>query len=231
MVRIQSALASFQGVVVSPRLVMTSFHGNCDNVTEFNALLSSGESKTITLYVQDFADCRVDIALFRLRDDQTNFDQWVCLADHLPAISHEICAVSFIPGLDGNSIFSAQRSSIFAYHSDNVIALAQYYAMDGISGSGILTTFPNSGGSIKLLGVHCGCHDATEPGPPIKKSKAGFADGDSASSASSHLSNQLHGHTAYCFLTVAISVPAIVAEINADLASVPHGYLIAPHHP
>lgn len=219
LVRIQNALGSFQGVVVSPHFVMTSFHGNNDTVTEYNAILSSGESKIITLHIQVFEPNKVDIALFRLRGDQSNFVLWMRLADRLPALSQEICAVSFIPGLDGNYIFSAQRSSIIAYQTDNVIAFAQYYAMDGFSGSGILTTFPISE-TIQLLGVHCGCHDDTLAVPSIDKKKGGAADAKSVSDASTHLSNQLHGHTAYCFLTVAINVHAIIDAINADLMQI-----------
>ena len=72
--------------MVSPRLVLTSFHGNDDTVTDFEALLPNGDRKIIKLHRQEFVPNRVDIALFRLRDDETSFVHWVALADQLPEV-------------------------------------------------------------------------------------------------------------------------------------------------
>ena len=93
--------------------------------------------------------------------------------------------------------------------------MTQYYALDGLSGSGVITQADCNGG-VRLVGVHNGSHDSTESPPPIKKFKGGGADADSASESTSHLSGSLHGHTAYCYITIACTSPEIIAFVNRD---------------
>jgi hypothetical protein len=215
-VRIYNPMCHFQGVVVSPHLVVTSFHGNNDTDSEFTIEMSSGERKIAKLYYQVFKENVVDIALFTINENQPEFNEWVTIYQRLPAFKESLTAIGYVPSLGGEYAFSAQQTSIFLYQSGNQIAFAQYYCLDGLSGSGIVAETMNDG-TVQLVGVHCGSHDNTTAPPPIKKYKNGAADSDSVSTNSNHLAKQLHGHSAFCFVTIAISVPEIIYCINADL--------------
>jgi hypothetical protein len=222
-VRIENMLGSFQGIIISPNYVLTACHGEFDSMTEFNVYFGSGETRIMTLHFQEFVPFQVDIALFRLRGGQPNFGTWITLADHPPPLAHDIFAVCYLKDLSGveiGNVFALEKSSVIAYQDDQRIAYAQYYAMDGVSGSGIVASCRN--GSIQVVGVHCGCGDATTAPPQIVKKKGGAVDFESVSDSSSHLSKKIHGHMAFCFFTVVTSVSSIVQWITMDLASYIH---------
>ena len=209
-------IKSGQGVAVSPRLILTALHG-MEVGTDFDITSLSGTQSSGAVAVASYEDNKVDIALLRLKDGQTPFQHWLPVATRPIEIEERVSVVSLQPGLAGGFGFASQPTRIYMVDHDTALCRAQYYAMDGLSGSGIITAPNPADGRVYVVGVHVASHDSTEAPPPIKKKKGGVADAESLSRSSDALARAIHGHSSYCFICVANMVPEIMEAISQDI--------------
>ena len=214
-VQFRNPLKSGQGVVVSPRLVLTALHGQCDNGVEFEIKSLSDIVRVGKVDVVCFEENKVDMALLRLQDGQPQFEHWLDVMNRPLQIQERVSVLSLQRGLLGSLGFSSQATTIFMFDPDTTLCRAQYYAMDGLSGSGVITE-SQSDGLVRVVGVHVASHDDTDSPPPIKKNKEEVVDAGSVSASSDSLARQLHGHSSYCLICVANLVPEIMLQISSD---------------
>ena len=210
-------IKSGQGVAVSPRLILTALHG-MEVGTEFDITSLSGIQSNGAAAVASYEENKVDIALLRLKDGQTPFQHWLPVATRRIEIQERVSVVSLQPGLAGGFGFASQPTTIFMFDPHTALCRAQYYAMDGLSGSGIITAPNPADGCVYVVGVHVASHDSTDAPPPIKKKKGGAADADSVSRSSDSLASAIHGHSSYCLICVANMVPEIMEAISQDIS-------------
>jgi hypothetical protein len=210
-------IKSGQGVAVSPRLILTALHG-MEVGTEFEITSSSGTVLNGAAFIVSYECNKVDIALLRLKEGQATFQHWLPVATRRINMQECVSVVSLQPGLSGGFGFASQPTTIFMFDPETTLCRAQYYAMDGLSGAGIITAPNSADGSVVVVGVHVASHDNTEQPPPIKKKKGGTADADSVSLSSDSLANAIHGHSAYCLICVANMVPEIMDAIYQDMS-------------
>ena len=64
----------------------------------------------------------------------------------------KVSVLSLQLGFGGGLDFAKQDSKIFMLDSNTTLCRAQYYAKDGLSGSGVVTEV--RGGEVKVIGVH-----------------------------------------------------------------------------
>jgi len=208
-------LKSGQGVAVSPRLILTALHG-MEVGTEFEMTSLSGEVSSGVAVVVSYEENKVDIALIRLKEGQNLFQHWLRVATRRIEIQEQVSVVSLQPGLAGGIGFASQPTTIFMFDPDTAMCRAQYYTMDGLSGSGVIAALNPADGSAVVVGVHVASHDSTDTPPPIKKMKGGTADAESVSRSSDSLANAIHGHTSYSIICVANMVSEIMDAISLD---------------
>jgi hypothetical protein len=219
LVKFNNTLASGQGVVVSPRLVMTALHGSFQNGDKFDvSTTKSSTKKKLSVVHQWFESEKVDIALLQLDGDGEEFPTFLDVLARDVRRQEKVTVLSLQSGMGGADDFATQPATIYMFDTNTTLCRAQYYAEDGLSGSGVITEI-EADGKVKVIGVHVLAHDSTEPGKPIeratKKSKA--ADFESVSSNSDSMSRNIHGHTAYCMICVASKVPELMEIIQKSI--------------
>lgn len=230
----ENLLLSGQGVIVAPRLIMTALHGKVEvgmafDIFGFQEEENSEEEKfadeaisstpalrrmgTGTVFKIYFEEKKFDIALIQLSEDSPPFEHCLAVAREAVGLQQPISVLSCRKGTNGGYGLSAQQSTIVMFDPRSALGRAQYFASDGMSGCGVITT-PLRDGSFAVIGVHVAAHDDTDPSPPIKKTKGG---GGSVSDNSSSRDRQIHGHTSYCLFCLAYLVPDILEDISAAL--------------
>lgn len=215
LVKFNNLLVEGQGVIVSPRLVMTALHGGFAINTKFK---ESSTNKKMVLLAQWFEKENVDMALLQLEDDEVSFPKFLEILTREVVYQEKISVVSLQNGMGGALDFAAQRSSIFMFDSKTTLCRAQYYAADGLSGSGVITEVEGDG-NVRVIGVHVLTHDATDPPMPIERAskKSKSADFESVSSSSSTHAKNIHGHIAYCMICIASKVNGLVKLIQDSI--------------
>ena len=215
--KITNTVCHGQGVVVSPNLVMTALHGKFEiDESEFEITDSSNNVRIGQLYRQWFEEFRVDIALIRLKENVTPFDQAFEVSRHVPKLMDKILIASWQPTLSGSMQFGIELSR-FTFADDGAIYRAHYYSLDGLSGCGIVTN-AQSDGNIRVIGVHSGVHDNTESiEPMVKKGKTSYADFRSVSSSHNSMVKNLHGHNSINLICVASLVPELLGILDDEI--------------
>ena len=193
-VQFHNAIKSGQGVVVSPRLVMTAMHGVLEVGIPLEITSTSGTTRIGVVSRVYFEANRMDIALIRLDDGQPPFEHWLGVMTRPPINLEPIVVLSLQEGLAGGLDFASQPSTIFMFDSKTTLCRAQYYAMNGLSGCGIVTG-GQPDGSMSVIGVHVAAHDATESPPSITTNGNGEVEARSVSDSNDSLASQLHGHS------------------------------------
>jgi hypothetical protein len=153
-VRFGNVLKSGQGVAVSPRLVITALHCNCDIGTSFEFTSWPFETKRSGfVHVVCHDVDRVDIALLRLDDGQPPFECWLDIMTRPPGQLEDIRVLSLQHGVAGGLGLSVQGTSIYMFDSGTTLCRAQYFADFGLSGCGVILKY-QSDGSALVVGVH-----------------------------------------------------------------------------
>ena len=195
---------------------MTALHGQCEIGTGFEIISDNSPDRACTVSVVRFEANKVDMALLRLVEGEPPFEHWLGMMTRPPEYQEEVSVLSLQPGLAGGMGFSSQSSKIFMFDPTTALCRAQYFASDGLSGSGVITGVqPN--GSVLVVGVHVASHDDTDEPPAIKKKKGGVADADSVSRSSDSSASSIHGHSSYCIICIASLVPEIMDTISRDV--------------
>jgi hypothetical protein len=207
-------LKSGQGVAVSPRLILTALHG-MDVGTEFEMTSLSGEVSSGVAVIVSYEENKVDIALIRLKEGQHLFQHWLRVATRRIEIQEQVSVVSLQPGLAGGIGFASQPTTIFMFDPNTALCRAQYYTMDGLSGSGVVAASNPADGSVVVVGVHVAASHDTPC--PINGTKGETADTDTLSQNSDSSANAIHhGSMSYSTICVANMVPEIMDAITQD---------------
>ena len=215
-VRIENLLCHGSGVIVGPHLVMTALHGSGNIGDEFEVIMSDGSKKIAAIEVITFTPLVEDMAILRLRCDQSSFVRHLKVLRKMPEVMDDIFVLSMKSQLNGDYNCTFQKTSIFGFESRTKLFTALYYAEDGFSGSGAVTeVMPN--GEVLVVGVHVALSDATVEPPPIKKNKNGTLDSDSVSRNSEGHSKNIHGHIPYGLVCIASMVVDVMAIIDNDI--------------
>jgi len=130
----------------------------------------------------------------------------------------KVTVLSLQRGMGGADDFATQPATIYMFDTNTTLCRAQYYAADGLSGSGVITEVEGDG-NVRVIGVHVLTHDATDPPMPIERAskKSKSADFESVSSNSSTHAKNIHGHIAYCMICIASKVNGLVKLIQDSI--------------
>ena len=129
-----------------------------------------------------------------------------------------VSVLSLQEGLNGGLGFASQPSRIYMFDPATALRRAQYYSIDGFSGSGIIAK-NKSDGSVVVVGVHVATHGNSEAVPPFKRKWDGEIDIESISTSTDAIIQNQHCLQSYCFICIVSLVTDVMEAISLDVES------------
>lgn len=186
-------------MAVTTTKALTSLHGVVPEKSIVELVDSHGIKRIGTVIISRFAVDKVDISLVELNQDQIPFDFFIEVSKKPVYLRQAIIVVGFISSPGHHTEVFAKDCRVTTVETDSSLFRSDYSSERGMSGAAVIVAVEN--GEDRVVGVHVGTHDDTQPPPKIKGSKTGnHANAASVSDSQSSLAGAIHGHTAYCLI-------------------------------
>lgn len=155
-----------------------------------------------------------DIAVIRLNSD-SKFQSFIPIAESRVTRGTKIAVLGWKNNVTTpqvyNRLLAHSEVNVIEEHNDACSLFeANYTGFNGLSGGGVVSCLENN--IYKVVGVHTGANDETEPPPSKKKclkENKNATVGDVMS-----LSESIHGHQAYCLVCEAIRVEELMSFLQ-----------------
>lgn len=208
---IDENLFSASGVAISSKRALTALHGKIPLHTPVDVTTRNGKKMSGKVEFERFEENLVDVAVIKL-EATSEFDHYIAHCDEPVKLDQPLKVVGLKYATIGDSVSHYVRRTcvemIEEFCETSALFQAQYYSLDGCSGTGVVTAV--YGKALKVVGVHVASNeDSTLLSPDGKPTKKRSFARFEASIASA-----IHGHKAYSLVCDIARVPDLMALLN-----------------
>lgn len=214
---------------MSSKKAVTAVHGVYDKDQDVEVIDIHGVRKYGTISFMRYEANRVDIAVVELIDPDV-FQHSIPFHSTPVKIDKDLRVIGLRDDGTGEFTTSIRRAYVEEVIAGTAIIHASYYAVEGMSGAGVVTS--QKDGQFSVVGVHVGKHDDTEAlseeeQPKRKKSKKSDLSKELQSmhkELSNHkqkyrkdqitINSNIHGHGAYSLICEIARVEGLVNHLN-----------------
>lgn len=209
---------------MSKKKAITAVHGRFVVGTKLKVITRQGVNLNGTIGFMRYYPDLVDIAVIDLNEN-SEFTNFTPFSVNPVRLLQKLVVVSLRETRHGQNMVATDNCNVRVIEDYENSALIQstYYAYDGLSGAGVVTTKRN--GEYKVIGVHVAAHDDTtqiveEEEKPSKSKKSKKSSTIEATLKKLQedmmtISSNMHGHCSYCLICEVARVSGLVDYLNS----------------